>query len=91
MVDVFSLVNRLAANGITVKNVPLTTQAGGGLFSLDGVHPTDVGYAIIANAFIDTMNRRFETKIQPVDLAAVATTDPLFPGNQITACSPFGF
>jgi hypothetical protein len=28
----------------------------GGLFSLDGVHPTTVGYAVIANAILDVMD-----------------------------------
>jgi lysophospholipase L1-like esterase len=79
VVDIYSLVNGLAENGIRVNDVTLTTQMNGGLFSLDGIHPTDVGYAIIANAFISTINRRFGTKIQPVDLAAVAATDLLFP------------
>ena len=88
LVDIFSLVNQLATNGITVNNVPLTIQARGGLFSLDGIHPTDVGYAIIANAFIGTINSRFGTKILPVNLTTVALGDPLFPGNKVTVCRP---
>lgn len=36
-----------------------STFATGGAFSLDGVHPTAKGYAIIANGIIDTMNASF--------------------------------
>jgi hypothetical protein len=79
LVDIYTLVNNLAANGIVVSGTKLTTEFGGGLFSLDGVHPTNVGYAIIANQFIQTMNQTLGTNIPPVSLAQVATTDPLFP------------
>lgn len=36
-----------------------STFATGGAFSLDGVHPTAKGYAIIANGIIDAMNAGF--------------------------------
>jgi hypothetical protein len=32
-------------------------RTGGGLFSLDGVHPTTIGYGIIAQEFINVMCR----------------------------------
>jgi hypothetical protein len=47
------------------------------LFSLDGVHPTNTGYAIIANEFIKTMNRSLRTNIPYVSVAQVSQTDPL--------------
>ena len=55
----------------------LTTDFMGGLFSLDGVHPTNTGYAIIANEFIKTMNRSLRTNIPYVSVALVSQTDPL--------------
>jgi hypothetical protein len=79
LVDIYSLVSGLAANGILVNGQKLTTAFGGGLFSLDGVHPTNVGYAIIANEFIRTINRSLGTNIPAASLAQVAQTDPLFP------------
>lgn len=36
-------------------------------FSLDGVHPNNGGYAIVANAFIDAMNAAFGTSIPDID------------------------
>lgn len=53
----------------------------GGFFSLDGLHPTNTGYALLANVFIDRMNAALNTKIADVDVSAVAAVDPLFPPN----------
>ena len=82
LVDIYSLINDLAANGVVVGGQKLTTDFMGGLFSLDGVHPTNTGYAIIANEFIKTMNRSLRAGIPPVSVERVSQTDPLiFPGN----------
>ncbi len=40
----------------------------GGIFSYDGVHPTPMGYAVVANLFIDAINQRFNDDIPRVDL-----------------------
>ncbi|MBV8819584.1 MAG: hypothetical protein JO022_14585, partial [Acidobacteriaceae bacterium] len=87
LVDVYSLVNDLAANGIVVNGKKLTTDFGGGLFSEDGIHPTAVGYAIIANEFIKTMNRQNNAGIPPVSVNQVAKTDPLFPKEKQASVS----
>ena len=82
LVDIYSLINDLAANGVVVGGQKLTTDFMGGLFSLDGVHPTNTGYAIIANEFIKTMNRSLHTGIPPVSVEQVSKTDPLiFPDS----------
>jgi hypothetical protein len=82
LVDIYSLVNDLAANGEEVGGQRLTTAFMGGLFSLDGIHPTDTGYAIIANEFIKTMNRSFAAGVPPVSIEQVSKTDPLiFPDS----------
>lgn len=44
-----------------------STFATGGAFSLDGVHPTARGYAIIANGIIDTMNTAFNADLPRTD------------------------
>ncbi|HXB68761.1 MAG TPA: SGNH/GDSL hydrolase family protein [Candidatus Acidoferrales bacterium] len=77
LVDIHSLVNDLAAHGAEVDGRKLTTSFMGGLFSLDGVHPTNTGNAIIANEFIKTMNRSLGTDIPPVSVEEVSKTDPL--------------
>jgi lysophospholipase L1-like esterase len=81
LVDIWSLVNNLAANGVEVGGQRLTTSFMGGLYSLDGVHPTNTGYAVIANEFIKTMNRTIQTGIPPISVEQVSKTDPLFPTN----------
>ncbi|MEQ1832372.1 MAG: SGNH/GDSL hydrolase family protein [Candidatus Eisenbacteria bacterium] len=45
----------------------------GGLFSLDGVHPTDLGHAVIANVMIDAVNQRFGTHIPYARMEDYAT------------------
>jgi hypothetical protein len=61
-------------NGFPVRtsasqNVVLTSSFPlGGLFSLDGVHPTPAGYAVIANQFINTINTTFGATLPQVDV-----------------------
>jgi hypothetical protein len=77
LVDIYSLFKDLAANGVVVGGQKLTTGFMGGLFSLDGIHPTNTGYAIIANEFIKTINRSLAAAIPPVSIEQVSKTDPL--------------
>jgi GDSL-like Lipase/Acylhydrolase len=77
VVDVNTLFAGIAKNGYDVAGHHLTSQYFGGIFSLDAVHPTNTGYAILANAFIDRMNCELHTKIPPVNIEQVAATDPL--------------
>ncbi len=64
VVDFNGLFAGIAVNGYKLSNgkiltTAFTTADTGGLFSLDGVHPTNTGYAILANKVIDTMNDSF--------------------------------
>jgi len=77
VVDIHSLVKDLAAHGQVVGGQKLTTGFMGGFFSLDGVHPTNTGYAILANEFIKTMNRSLRAGIPPISIEQVSKTDPL--------------
>jgi hypothetical protein len=77
LVDIYSVVNDLAAHGQVVGGQKLTTGFMGGFFSLDGVHPTNTGYAILANEFIKTMNRSLRAGIPPISIEQVSKTDPL--------------
>ena len=79
VVNLYSLIDRLHARGYTIGNANLTTNFLGGLFSLDDLHPTNTGYAIVANQFIQTMNAAFRTNIPLADVPAIAATDPLVP------------
>ncbi|MGA8596056.1 MAG: SGNH/GDSL hydrolase family protein, partial [Bryobacteraceae bacterium] len=77
VVDIFGLTDQLYANGYTVGGVKLTTDFLGGLFSLDGLHPTNTGYAIIANQFIVDMNAAFGLMIPQANVEEIAEHDPL--------------
>lgn len=78
VVDIHSILADIDANGYTLSNGQvLTTAFLGGIFSLDGVHPTYTGQAIVANAFIQKMNEFWELQIPQVNVDEVAASDPL--------------
>jgi phospholipase/lecithinase/hemolysin len=77
LVDINELFKDVSSNGYYVNGRLLTTDFLGGIFSLDGIHPTNTGYAVVANEFIKTMDRKFHLDIPPVSVEQVAATDPL--------------
>lgn len=77
LVDVFSLFDQLHANGYKLRKTKLTTDFLGGLFSLDGLHPTNTGYAIMANEFIEDINAAFSTHFPKANIDSIARFDPL--------------
>jgi lysophospholipase L1-like esterase len=79
LVDTNKLVDKIAKKGYVVGNERLSAAFLGGLFSLDGIHPSDTGYAVIANYFIDRMNPRLGLRIPKVSVEAVWAKDPLRP------------
>ena len=83
LVDINALFNTIAAQGLTISGFTGTAGFLGGFFSLDGIHPTNTGYAVVANKFIDSMNAGISTKIPDVSLAPIAATDPLWPPNLV--------
>ncbi|MBX2844856.1 MAG: hypothetical protein KTR13_01475 [Saprospiraceae bacterium] len=57
-----------ANSGITFSGATYSpTFVTGGLFSLDGVHPTSRGYSIIANKFMETINETYGSNLPMVD------------------------
>jgi lysophospholipase L1-like esterase len=62
----------LTSNGFTITSNFVT----GGAFSLDGVHPSPRGYALIANYFLAAINAKYGSTLQPVN---VGTYRILFP------------
>ncbi|MGH8213229.1 MAG: SGNH/GDSL hydrolase family protein [Rhodanobacteraceae bacterium] len=93
VVDIHSIMNRLAAHPPMIGGVPLLPRYNGGLLSLDGVHPSDIGHALIANAFIAKMDATWQMGIPPLSqdqLASIALKDPFvdFNGNLIVRGRP---
>jgi lysophospholipase L1-like esterase len=77
VVDINGVLKTLSTNGYNLPGIHLTTAFLGGLFSLDGIHPTNTGYAILANTFISSMNGALGTKIPLANIQSVASQDPL--------------
>lgn len=76
LVDMNKLFRDIRQNdftGGTVFNgrVFTTTFVTGGLFSLDGVHPSSQGQGIIANEFIKVINSKFNANFPLVDVSAI--------------------
>ncbi len=58
-------------DGIEIGGLDLSTDfLTGGLVSYDGVHASQLGYALVANAFIDTINDAYGAEIPPVNVGA---------------------
>lgn len=76
LVDVHGpLATAYAGGGIPVAAKCCGFIYGQGAFSLDGIHPSNTVYAVIANIFIQTLNAGFGTSIPAVDVKAVYATD----------------
>jgi hypothetical protein len=74
LADFYNLFKQTAANGVTIAGQRYTTAyVTGGLFSLDGVHPSDLGYGVITNTLIDAVNAKYGAAIPHVDLATCMT------------------
>ncbi len=72
VVDVNSFLSSLARQGLTQNGITFNANyITGNAFSLDGVHPTSRGYALISNLFIDKINEVFNANIPHVDVSKV--------------------
>lgn len=63
VVDVHAKFTEMIANPPVFLGIPLTHHMLGGLFSLDGVHPSNIGHALLANEFIRTINQSFNMNV----------------------------
>ncbi len=76
VVEVNAYFQDVAVNGAEYNGEEYsTTFVTGGLFSLDGVHPSNVGYALIAEEFIETINDAYGSELS----AALLPTVPPVP------------
>ncbi len=66
---------------IAVNGPPLTVDFLGGIFSLDGIHPTFTGQALVADEFIAAINAAYQYEAIPPlsnrQILAVRKSDPL--------------
>lgn len=76
-VNASQLLTDLANGGIVSNNYTLTSAlVFGTAFSLDGVHPTARGYALIANEFSKAINETYGSTLPMVDISKY---NPMFP------------
>ncbi len=69
VVDMHQFLTSLQSS-FTIDGITLTRQfIQGGAFGLDGVHPTAIGYALIANQFIASINANYGSTIPPVSVS----------------------
>ncbi|MGH9381755.1 MAG: SGNH/GDSL hydrolase family protein, partial [Thermoanaerobaculia bacterium] len=77
LVDVNALFDGIVNNGLTLGGIDFSADfLTGGLFSYDGVHPTRLGYGVLANAFIEAINQTFDVAVPLVDLERLAFEPP---------------
>ena len=66
-VDANAALNQVANGGISANGYTLiSTYVTGGAFSLDGVHPSPRGYALIANKFMEAINLKYGSNLKGV-------------------------
>lgn len=82
LVDADAMLRYVQVNGLRLGHRKLTTDFLGGIFTLDGIHPTNTAHAIIANGFINVLNSEFDARIRPIPVGRVfriMRRDPLVP------------
>lgn len=80
LVDINALFDGIVVDGLTLGGIDFSAEfLTGGLFSYDGVHPTRLGYGVLANAFIEAINDTFAAAVPLVDLQRLAFEPPVTP------------
>lgn len=73
-VDAQSLLNQLAEGGISFDGGTITSEfVTGGAFSLDGIHLTPRGNAVMANEIIDVINSTYNASVPKVNVGTYGT------------------
>jgi len=68
-IDMFEMMSDLE-NGITNDGITITPEfVTGNAFSLDGIHLTPIGYAHVANMFIEGINKKYNSSLPKVSFA----------------------
>lgn len=68
--DAYTFLRNIKLNGLVVDGVSVSSNyISGGLFSLDGVHLTPRGYAIVADEFIKAINDKYNSSIPRVNIS----------------------
>ena len=77
--DMHAIFQFLSGAPLDFFGATLTTRFLGGIFSLDGVHPSNTGHALAAYFFIDALNQKYNASIPQIDIGTfsfLVSTDP---------------
>ena len=89
LVDTHAVFDEVLAEGLHFGGIELGAEfLTGGLFSADGVHPNNIGHAIIADEIIQTLNEARDLDIPRPNIAEVLFT-PDVPPTVATRVDPF--
>ena len=88
VVNIHAVQQSLIDTPLTIQGFTVSTQYNGGAFSLDGIHPSDIGYAVFANSFIaayDAAYNQSVSKLSDSELTGIIDNDPFidWDGNGI--------
>ena len=76
-VDANGLMNELSDSGLWYGDYPVSANlVTGGVFSLDGVHPTARGYALLANYFMEAIDETYGSNFVEAGAATMAGDYP---------------
>jgi lysophospholipase L1-like esterase len=77
VLDVNAIFSQLKQTGYDIGGLHVSADfPAGGLFSADGLHPTNIGYAVLADYWIQAINQTAGTKIPGADVySAMFTPD----------------
>ncbi len=82
--DVHGFQKSIIANPVTIQGFTITAGYNRGAFSLDGIHPSNIGYAFFANLFISAYNAGYGQsvpKISEGELTGILDKDPFIDWN----------
>lgn len=80
LVNINKIFGDIVAAGGTIQDGIALAPTLLSLFSLDGVHPTNRGYALLANEFIKSINTAFGAEIPRINLNTIPVGLPLNAG-----------
>ena len=74
LVDVNGFASQIAAGGYVIGGIPISAAfLTGGFYGYEGFHPTALGYAIIANFMVQSINAQLGTNVPEVNLLPFLT------------------
>lgn len=89
MFDLNARFSTLISKGYVIKGHRLSGGIGGGLFSLDLIHPSNTAHAVLGNDIIQLMNKSFNLGIPRINEINVFENDPYHDNTTGTPAASF--